>query len=102
MEDAIKFIDKIDIANNFCRVFELPSEYPRGFCFGGGKPVNFQMVDWFNPIPTEDLHSGKDTTWIEYEVKLREFLKDKIYVKSGRKYILITNFNESFIFTKEE
>ena len=42
---------KVDGWNNFCRIFELPETYPKEYCFGGGHPVSFQMVDWFNPVP---------------------------------------------------
>ena len=39
----------IDIWNNFCRVFMLPEKYCNDFCFNGGHPTNFQMIDWFCP-----------------------------------------------------
>ena len=85
-------------SNNFCRVFELPLDYPKGFCFGGGKPVTFQMVDWFQPIPIEDISENNVKVWSEYIPLLKDFLKDKNYVKPGRQYLLITDFGESFIF----
>ena len=28
---------KINADQNFIRIFEIPEEYPRGFCFGDGK-----------------------------------------------------------------
>ncbi len=34
---------------NFMRIFRLPLQYPKGFCFGGGYSVEMQLVDWFNP-----------------------------------------------------
>jgi len=84
--------------NNFCRVFELPDKYPRGFCFGGGKPVIFQMVDWFQPIPVEDILNHEVEEWSIYVPLLQEGLKVKNYIKPGKQYLLITNFGESFIF----
>jgi hypothetical protein len=86
--------------NNFCRVFELPNTYPQAYCFGGGQPVNFQMVDWFNPIPDDDIYDGKIKKWKEYKDMLKEFLAIKTYVRPGRQYLLITDFGESFIFCK--
>ena len=83
--------------NNFCRVFELPKSYPKGFCFDGGKPCVFTMVCWFNPMPTEDPNS---VTWAEQLPRLKEFVRDHVYVKPGRKYILITDFGEAFVFEK--
>lgn len=85
---------------NFCRIFELPLQYPTDFCFGGGDPTTFKMVDWFNPIPTESTGLRFDT-WAECEVGLREFLCKKNYVQPGRQYLCITDFGKSFIFTSE-
>ena len=80
--------------DNFCRVFELPTYYPEGFCFNGGLPVTFKMVDWFYPVP-DDM---QDKTWEDIEALLKEFLAKKIYVKKGHKYLVITDFNKSFTF----
>ena len=82
---------------NFCRVFELPDSYPEGFCFNGGFPVEFKCVDWFNPWPRED-YKLVDATWEEVSKKLRPWLSEKCYVKPGKVYLLITDFNESMIF----
>jgi len=81
--------------NNFCRVFELPGEYPKGFLFEGGKGVIFTMVDWFQPIPPEDISNNKIKKWEEYVPRLREFLEDKVYRKPGMRYILLTDFGEA-------
>jgi len=89
----------IDSDNNFCRVFELPLTYPAGFCFGGGKPIQMQMVDWFNPIHPNDIN--KDIIWDKYKEKLRDWLINKRYIKANHTYVLITNFNEALVFNKE-
>lgn len=86
--------------NNFCRVFELPTAYPEGYCFGGGKPVMMAMVDWFNPIPAEDIRNNAVKPWPDYVPLLREFLLQKNYVKPGRRYVLITDFGEALVFEK--
>lgn len=82
-------------ALNFCRVFELPDQYPEGFCFGGGKPVTMLMVDWFfNPWPDNpDLK-----TWDDVVKVLKPFLQSKTYVKPGKRYVLITDFGTSLVF----
>lgn len=87
--------------NNFCHIFELPDKYPSDFCFGGGHPVAFQMVDWFNPIPEEDIWDDKVKNWQEYVPMLKKFLIDKNYVMPNKSYLLITNFGKAFIFSKE-
>ena len=86
---------------NFCRVFELPESYPDGFLFEGGKDVSFKMVDFFNPIPQEDIIDGDVKSWEEYEEMLSDFLRLKVYVKPGRGYLLITDFGKSFVFAGE-
>ena len=91
---------KINGNNNFCRVFLLPDDYPHGYCFGGGHKVLFLMVDWFNPIPFEDIEFGIKP-WDQYEEGLKEFLLQKNYVKNDKQYLVITDFGKSFIFQKE-
>lgn len=91
---------KITDSNNFCRVFELPEQYPEGYCFGGGHYVDFKMVDWFQPLPREALLGKNIMPWSEYVCVVKSFLKGKDYVKPNRKYLLITDFGESFVFEK--
>ena len=85
---------------NFCRVFELPDEYPNGFCFDGGKPVTIVMVDWFHPWPEHMVPMPDIETWEECKSLLLPFLQNKRYVRVGKKYILITEFGESMLFEK--
>lgn len=82
---------------NFCRVFELPESFPEQFCWGGGIPVTFKMVDWFNPVPD----SMQDKDW-ETEVKpsLVKFILPKAYVQLGRCYLVLTDFGNAFIVSK--
>ncbi len=88
--------------NNFCRVFEIPEIFPNGFLFGGGKEVAFKMVDWFNPIPGDDIRNDEVKHWPEYVPMLRDFLSVKKYLKEDRSYLLLTDFGESFVFRKGE
>lgn len=90
--------EKPEYAKNFCRVFELPNEYPEGFCYNGGKPVMMLMVDWFNPWPD----NPELKTWDQVKELLLPFLLEKIYVKPGKRYILITDFGKSLVFSKDE
>lgn len=107
--------------NNFCRVFQLPAEYPKGYCFGGGLPTTFVMVDWFNPVPelpqwaisenkyqeliksgelVDDGNHSKEVDSDELQKSLTDFLKQKNYVKQENTYLVITNFGMSFTFSK--
>jgi hypothetical protein len=94
--------ERPDDDHNFGRVFELPDHYPEGFCFGGGKPVQMLMVDWFNPWPNSPFDEREFNTWAEVVTELRPWLAKKIYVKPGKRYILITDFGESLVFGKED
>ena len=96
----------VDSWNNFCRVFELRDHYPRGFCFGGGKAVNFQMVDWFNPVPGVHQAGVSKDVWREKvgEIKTTEidgddltkrldaFIGSKKYIKPGKYYLVVCDF----------
>lgn len=107
--------------NNFCRVFELPKKFSKDYCFGGGIPTEFKMVDWFNPVTglpqwgiSEDkynelLKSGeisgaenhtKEVDSEELQKVLTEFLCNKNYVNHGSQYIVVCNFGFAFMFGK--
>lgn len=103
----------VDGWNNFCRVFELPKEFPNDFCFGGGIPVRMKMVDWFQPciLPTPAVSKEiwiKEIGEIETQTvtedtlkeKLLPWLKSKIYVRRHFKYLVIFDFGCSIIFTQ--
>lgn len=86
--------------NNFCRIFEIPEEFPEGFLFSGGKNISFKMVDWFYPIPMDAIHNDSVKPWPEYVTILRDFLSGKQYLREGCSYLLLTDFGESFVFQK--
>lgn len=105
-------IYEVDKWNNFCRVFELPDAYPKGFCFHGGLPVNFKMVDFFEPVPDVGRAGVSKEVWEEevgpittvkvdindLEKSLIPFLLKKNYVKQLRQYLIIYSFGASSIF----
>lgn len=97
-------IPKHEDASNICRVFEVPATYPQGFCFGGGLPVAFKMVDWFNPVPPDFLLDlcgvNKPNAIDELEKMLREFLSMKQYLRDGYTYIALCEFGLCFSFHK--
>ena len=88
--------------NNFMRIFRIPNQFPSDFCFGGGHPVNFQIVDWFNPIPQEELWSGKTKTLSEKELEeyrggIREFIKVKNYYDPEFKFLALSDYDDVFL-----
>ena len=104
---------QVDGWNNFCRVFALPEKFPSDYCFHGGHPVNFQMVDWFNPVPEINQPAISKKIWLEKygkiktkevtEDDLREslipFLAIKQYIIPGREYLIICDFGASIKFS---
>lgn len=111
---------QVDGWNNFCRVFEIPESFPSDYCFGGGHKVNFQMVDWFNPVPGIHMAAVSKDVWRdefgedefgeietvevdlnELEEKMRPFILDKNYAKPGRGYLILYDFGGSSVFRKE-
>ena len=98
--------------NNFCRVFRLPDNYPKGFCFGGGLPTTFTMVDWFYPVPDMSIasismaewdekfgsHEIKEISLIELMKSLVPFLREKNYFDANNTYLVICAFGAAFTF----
>ena len=54
-------------------VYKLPEKLTDGFCFGGGRPIVFLNVDWFE---------GEGATREDVEL----FIKTKNYFKSARSF----------------
>ena len=102
---------KVDLWNNFCRVFEVPNKFPEKYCFNGGHPVNFQMVDWFCPTDMGQPAVSKEVWEKEVgPIQTREFdidelaetivpfLRQKNYTKPGRRYLVICDFGGTICF----
>ena len=97
----------VNDANNFCRVFKLPSVFPAGYCFGGGPPTNFQMIDWFNPIPAfdDDFNTTLPKTLDSVELEasrdmLKEFIRGKNYFNPVETFLVITDYGDTFLVGK--
>lgn len=68
-------------------VYRLPERLSDGYCFGGGRPITFQNMDWFNGI------EGMDRAMLEKEVSR------KVYVEPGVTYLVLSPENDlSFTF----
>jgi hypothetical protein len=85
---------KITPANNFMRIFRVPIEFPSAFCFGGGIPIEFQMVDWFNPVTDEMMENFNVE---EHKKMIRKMIRKKVYYNPNYKYLAITDYNDSFL-----
>ena len=104
----------VDGWTNFCRVFELPDSFSSDFCMGGGIPTTFIMVDWFCPVQGIGQPTVSKKEWIAHFGDLKDmedmingdslreqlavFLRKKNYVKPGKMYVVICDFNFSFTF----
>lgn len=113
MEGGCSMTYLVDGWNNFCRVFEIPKSYPGGFLFGGGKPVSFQMIDWFQPVggviqPAITKERGrkevgeietKNVSIDELQGSIIPWLQEKKYVKHGRTYLVLCDFGAALQFS---
>lgn len=106
---------QVDGWNNFCRIFELPDQYPEKYCFSGGHPVTMVMVDWFNPVPEVPIAAVTKEVWekevgeiVPFELDhdnfcnaILPFLQGKQYIKEEHNYLLLCNFGLSLAFQKK-
>lgn len=97
-------MNKVNSDNNFIRIFRLPTEYPEGFCFNGGFPVNIQMVDWFNPVSPMELWGDKEIKasgdeWENRQDDLAKFIQSKTYAMAypDNEHLAITAWGGCFI-----
>jgi hypothetical protein len=72
----------------FVRVYHLPGQLTDGFCFGGGKPITFVNVDWFEAVVGEGV-----------EV-LTSFIKTKAYYNDRARFLVLGDRSD-FVFTIE-
>lgn len=104
---------------NFCMVVEIPNSFPSGYCSGGGLPVDFKMVDWFNPVtelPNWNISEKQYNELVEkgdlkkdgnevivnserLQMDLIQFLSKKVYAVNGKQYLVICKFGLAFMFT---
>jgi hypothetical protein len=74
----------------FFHIFRLPKKFPSEYCFGGGVPVNFQMVDWMGGSEGISRDKIRD--------KINNFILQKQYAQaSGRLLIIERSSSECWI-----
>ena len=102
-------IFKVTEATNFLRVFCLPDIFPSGYCFGGGHPSIFMMVDWFNAFPQEDFWSEEtkevnilDADYQKHIEELKGFIKEKMYFNPTHTYMVLTDYGDVFLVNPEK
>lgn len=94
---------KITDATNFLRVFQLPDELPEGYCFGGGCPSEFVMVDWFNAFTENGLEfDGNEPEYTKHIDELRDFIKEKRYFSPDHTYMVLTDYGDIFLVNPEK
>jgi len=70
----------------FVRIYRLPEKLSDGFCFGGGKPISFLNVDWF------------ETSISDGPGALIEFVKRKRYYDRDARFLVLGD-HPDFTFT---
>ena len=96
-------------ATNFLRVFRLPQEFPSEYCFGGGHPATFVLVDWFNAFPPTDFWEEKvkkfnssDSEYTKRIEELKNFIKGKKYFVPIHTYMVLTDYGDVFLVNPEK
>jgi hypothetical protein len=80
---------QFDMTDNLIRVFLLPATVSAEFCFGGGHPTNFILVDWFRP--SQEVGEPLDIEGI------RQFIRDKMYYHPDRNLLAMCRTGEVFL-----
>ena len=78
--------DWLEAPRAFVRVYRLPAKLTNGYCFGGGVPITFMNVDWFE-APIAD---GRDV--------LTDFIRSKRYYDPAARF-LVQSDHPDFTFT---
>lgn len=77
----------MNINDTMVFIYELPTKMSNGYCFGGGVPITFANVDWFNGF------DGMKRSDIEAHCATKR------YVKPGHTYLVCSPQNDiSFTF----
>jgi hypothetical protein len=69
----------------FVRVYRLPGKLTDGYCFGGGVPITFTNVDWFEAV----VESGTED--------LRGFIRGKAYYDPTARFFVLGD-HPDFVF----
>ena len=81
----------MQINDTMVYVYRLPTNLADGYAFGGGKPITFQNIDWFNGA------DGMDREMLE------AYVRGKSYVKPGQTFLVMSPENDlTFTFTQPE
>jgi hypothetical protein len=72
----------------FVRIYVVPEKPTNGYCFGGGVPITFMNVDWFEAM----VSAGRDD--------LVAFIKGKKYYHDNSRYLVLGD-HPDFTFTIE-
>ncbi|RWE95750.1 hypothetical protein [Mesorhizobium sp.] len=63
----------------FLRVYRLPEKLTNGYCFGGGVPITFLNVDWFEAL----VDQGREP--------LTAFIKGKRYFDPTARFLVLAD-----------
>ena len=91
---------KITSDNNFLRVFKLPTKFSSEYCFGGGIPHEFVMVNWLNVISPFEISDGKEFTLQELHDVCVPHMQKQEFLRKG-KYLILFECGAAIQFEKE-
>lgn len=67
----------LDAPRTFIRVYRLPAQLTDGYCFGGGRPIAFLNVDWFEAFISDGT------------AQLISFIKGKAYYRPDARFLVL-------------
>ncbi|SDD93405.1 hypothetical protein SAMN05216337_101782 [Bradyrhizobium brasilense] len=79
-------IHQLFAPRTFVRIYRMPERLIEGYCFGGGVPITFTNVDWFEAIIAEG------------RAPLVAFIRGKTYYSPSESYLVIGD-HPDFTFT---
>jgi hypothetical protein len=72
-------IDFMTAPRAFVRVYRLPTRLTTGYCFGGGNPIMFWNVDWFEA----PIEGGRQD--------LERFIRGKRYYDPSARFLVLAD-----------
>ena len=96
-------------ATNFLRVLRLPKEFPSDYCFGGGHPATFLLIDWFNAFSPQDFWEENvkefpdgDAAYATHVEELKTYIKGKRYFDPDHTFLVLTDYGDVFLVNPEK
>jgi hypothetical protein len=79
---SAEVIDLMSAPRAFVRVYRCPEKLTDGYCFGGGQPITFTNVDWFETLVSEGRKG------------LEDFIRSKRYFDPKARFLVLADHRD--------